>query len=110
MPSPYVDRGLIKWAPFDALNGYSSMLKEMRYRLRKQEKPILSNDQYEELNRHMQEAIVNDEEVEIQFFDCGYIKVSYGKIKKLDFVYKIVVLTTDEKIRAADIISVDLIS
>lgn len=110
MPSCYVDRGLIKWAPFDALNGYNSMLKEMKYRLRKHDKPVLSRDQYEELNRNIQEAIINDEEVEIEFYDRGYIKVSYGKIKKLDFVYKQVILTTEEKIPAIDVISVHLIS
>ena len=110
MPSYYVDRGLIKWAPFDALNGYNSMLKEMKYRLRKQDKPALSRDQYEELNRNIQEAIINDEEVEIEFYDAGYIKVSYGKIKKLDFVYKQVILTTEEKISALDVISVHLVA
>lgn len=110
MPSHYMDRGLIKWAPFDALNGYNSMLQEMKYRLRKQEKPILSNDQYDELNRTMEEAIINNESVEIQFFDHGYVKVSYGKIKKLDFVYKHVILTTEERIPAGDVISVSLIS
>lgn len=110
MPSYYMDRGLIKWAPFDALNGYHSMLNEMKYRLKKQEKPVLSDDQYEILNRHMQEAIINNEEVEIQFYDQGYMKVSYGKIKKLDFVYKQVILTTEEKIPACDVISVNLIS
>lgn len=109
MPSHYMDRGLIKWAPFDALNGYNSMLQEMKYRLRKQDKPVLSYDQYEELNRTMQEAIINDQDIEIQFFDRGYIKVSYGKIKKLDFVYKHVILTTEESIPAVDVISVNLI-
>jgi len=110
MPSHYVDRGLIKWAPFDALNGYNSMLMEMKHRLRKQDKPVLSDDQYETLNRHIQEAIQYHQEVEIQFYDQGYIKVSYGKIKKLDFVYKTIILTTKESIPANDIISVEIIA
>lgn len=104
MPSCYMDRGLIKWAPFDALTGYHSMLVEMKHQLGKQEKPVLSVDQYDELNYHMQEAMTSQQEVEIHFFDHGYTKVSYGCIKKLDYVYKLVILTTEEKIPADDII------
>jgi len=110
MPRHYIDRGILKWAPFDALTGYHPMLQEMRHRLGKQAKPVLSDDQYEILNRHIQEAIINDEEVEIQFFDQGFIKHSYGKIKKLDFIYKQVILSTKEKIPASDVLSVTIIS
>ena len=110
MRSGYVDRGILKWAPFDALTGYHPMLQEMRHRLGKQEKPVLSDDEYEILNRHIQEAMMYDEEVEIQFFERGYIKYSYGKIKKLDFVFKQVVLSTKERIPAVDVISVTIMS
>ena len=110
MPSQYVDRGLIKWAPFNALNGYHSMLEEMKYRLRKHDKPVLSDDDYEELNRTIQEALDMHADVEVHYYDHGYIKVSFGCIKKLDFVYKILVLTTEEKIPAIDVIKIEIIA
>jgi len=110
MPSQYVDRGLIKWAPFNALNGYYSMLDEMKHRLKKQDKPILSDDDYDELNKNIQEAMINQSEVEVNYYDRGYIKSSYGKIKKLDFIFKILILTTEEKIPAIDVLSIEIIN
>lgn len=110
MPSHYVDRGLIKWAPFNALNGYYSMLDEMKHRIKKQNKPVLSNDEYDELNRTIQEALMRHSDVEVHYYDKGYIKVSYGCIKKLDFIYKTLILTTEEKIPAIDVLKIEIIS
>ncbi len=28
--SNYIDRGLIKWMPFDALNGFTSMIQDLK--------------------------------------------------------------------------------
>ncbi|MFW5888858.1 MAG: YolD-like family protein [Bacillota bacterium] len=110
MPNHYVDRGIIKWAPFNALNGYNTMLKEMKLRTRKKQKPILSDDEYQTLNLNIQQAIREDLEVEIEYFANGYIKYSYGKIKKLDFIYKELILSTEEKIPAIDVLSLNLVS
>lgn len=108
MRSAYIDRGIIKWAAFDALNGYHSMLQEMQYRLGKKEKPILSDDDYETLNRNILSAIKNDSEVELKYYADGYIKTTYGKIKKLDYPNRLVILTTREKITAELIVSLDV--
>lgn len=110
MPSYYMDRGIIKWAPFSALNGYNSMLDEMKYRIRKNKKPVLSDDEYERLNQNIQAAMMNELEIEVYYFDKGYIKMSYGKIKKLDFVYKLLILNTEEKIPAIDVVSLEITS
>ncbi len=105
----YVDRGLIKWGAFDALNGYSSMLSEMRYRLGKKPKPSLSDDAYELLNRNLQEAWVEHREIEIQYYHDGYIRNSYGVIQRVDFDKRIVVLSTWEKLKADDIIEITIL-
>jgi hypothetical protein len=104
-----MDRGIIKWAAFDALSGYHSMLKEMQHRLGKKAKPILSDDEYELLNRNLQVAMNNHKEVELQYYSDGYIKTTYGQIKKLDFINKTVILTTYEKISADDVVNLVLI-
>ena len=109
MPSTYIDRGIIKWAAFDALSGYHSMLKEMQHRLGKKAKPILSDDDYELLNLNLQEAMNNRKEVELQYYSEGYVKTTYGQIKKLDFVNKTVILTTYEKILADDVVNLVII-
>lgn len=109
MPSQYMDRGIIKWAPFSALDGYSSMLHEMKHRIKKQEKPLLSDDEYELLNRNIQFAFVHNLEVEVQYFDQGYIKRSYGRIKKLDYIFKTLILTTEERIPALHVLALEII-
>ncbi len=84
MLKTYVDRGIIKWNAFDALVGYSSMLEEMRYRLGKKERPVLSDDDYEQLNRDLINAMQNRLEIEIRYFHDGYARFTYGTIKRVD--------------------------
>jgi len=109
MLNVYRDRGIIKWAAFDALNGFNSMLKEMRRRLGKVDKPILSVDDFETLNRQLQEALLDNLEIEITYYENGYSKTGFGKIKKLDYNNKMIILTTLEKISAYDILLIDLV-
>lgn len=104
----YVDRGIIKWSAFDALVGYHSMLEEMKYRLGKKERPVLSEDQLEELNRKLQEARTNDLEFELRYFSDGYVRFTFGKIRKIDFSSRMIVLSTMERFRAEDILEIIL--
>lgn len=109
MRDAYVDRGIIKWSAFDALNGYSSMLKEMQLRLRKKPKPVLSDDDFETMNRRLKEAIITECEVELLYYDSGYLKTTYGRVKKLDFNDKTIVLSTLERVSAFDVLTINLL-
>lgn len=109
MPSTYVDRGIIKWNAFDALVGYSSMLEEMRYRLGKKEKPILSDDVYEQLNRDLISAWQNHQELQIRYYHDGYGKFTFGTIRRLDFTNRLIILSTGEKFKAEDIIGLTIL-
>ncbi len=102
----YQDRGIIKWAPFDALVGYHSLITELKYRLGKRNKPILSDDQYDELNRNLNIAFHQNLEIEIEFFNQGYSKYTFGRIRKIDWINKIVILSSFERINALDIIEI----
>ncbi len=104
----YRDRGIIKWAPFDALVGYHSLIKELKYRLGKQNKPILSDDQCDELNQKLLLAFNQNLEVEIEFFNNGYMKYTFGNIRKIDFITKTIILSNYEKILAADIFNIHI--
>lgn len=106
MPSAYVDRGIIKWNAFDALVGYSSMLEEMRYRLGKKPRPILSEDDFEAMNRNLQEALQTKRDIELKYYHDGYIRFTFGTVKKVDFTRKEITLSTWEKFQAEDIIEI----
>jgi hypothetical protein len=106
MHNQYVDRGIIKWAPFDALVGYSQMIKELKFRLGKKDIPILSEDQLEELNGNLGVAYMSQSEITIHFYENGYIKETFGKIKKIDYINHLIVLTTLEKIKASSVVEI----
>ena len=102
----YMDRGLVKWGAFDALNGYSSMLAELRHRLSKREKPMLSEDALEELNYHLQEAYQNRCEVEVKYFADGFFRHTYGIIEGIDFQKRRILLSTKESLQAEMILAI----
>jgi hypothetical protein len=110
MPEHYVDRGIVKWQPFDALVGYHQILKELKYQIGQIEKPTLSDDALETLNRHLRDAIESGLEVELSYYQNGYIKETYGVINKVDYVTKRITLSTGEKIRAEHVLNIELIT
>lgn len=107
MHNHYVDRGIIKWAPFDALVGYGAMIGELKRRLHKSEKPLLSDDQYEELNQKMNLSMVHNLDIVISYYHDGYIRHSFGKVKRLDMISKTLIMTHAEKIPLYDILEID---
>jgi hypothetical protein len=104
----YVDRGIIKWAPFDALVGYHHILGQMRHRMGKSEQPILSDDQYQELNQKLHFAFQFNLDVDITYFHDGYSRTTFGKIKKLDFINHHIILMNFERIPSHQIIQIDI--
>lgn len=109
MLSTYHDRGIIKWAAFDALSGFNPMLREMKHRLNKSQKPILSQDDFENMNYTLEEAILDKKEIAITYYEEGYSKMTFGKVRKMDYNNKIITMTTQEKINAFDILNIDII-
>lgn len=107
VPSVYVDRGIIKWNAFDALVGYSSMLEEMRYRLGKKPRPVLSEDDFTEMDRKLQEAVATERDIELKYYHDGYIRFTFGTVKKVDFTRREITLSTWEKFQAEDIIEIN---
>lgn len=91
----YKDRGIIKWAPFDALVGFNSYLSEMIYEKEKISKPVLLEDKLEELDFILSEAFKNKLELQIEYFENGYIKTMYDHIKKIDYTFKEIKLNSN---------------
>ncbi|MFA6692716.1 MAG: YolD-like family protein [Acholeplasmataceae bacterium] len=103
----YHDRGIIKWAPFDALVGYHSLLKELRHRLGRSDQPTLSDDQYDELNRKLNFAFNKQKLVMIYYFEDGYTKNVSGHIIKLDWIKRKIILEGRYMINADQILEID---
>jgi len=106
MHNTYADRGIIKWNAYDALVGYSSMLSEMRYRLGKKNKPSLSDDALEIMNRNLQEAVQTKKDIELRYYYDGYIRFTFGTVQRVDYTTKEITLSTWEKFKAEDIIEI----
>jgi len=66
------DRGMIKWAPYKSLIEQEDYLLNMLYEKEKKEKPILSEDQLDDLNLKMRN-LIEGESVDIKYFKDGYI-------------------------------------
>jgi aminoglycoside phosphotransferase family enzyme len=108
MLSTYVDRGIIKWSPFDALVGYQAILEEMKYKRGKKEIPVLTDDAYETLNRALQIAYQTKQEIGVRYYLDGYIKSTHGLILKIDYTFKRIKLSTCEEFKAEDVIDIDV--
>src|SRR5690554_1376068 len=80
----YKDRGIIKWAPFDALVGFQNKIDEMLYERGKKEKPILCEDKLIEMDRVIMEALNEKKEVLVSYYEDGYIKNTYGFVEEVD--------------------------
>jgi len=109
MLNAYRDRGIVKWVAFDALSGFNPMLREMKHRLNKAKKPILSEDDFYNMNLVLGEAIFEEKEIAITYFEAGYSKITFGYVKKIDYNTKIITLSTSEKINAFDILGIQVI-
>ena len=107
--SNYHDRGILKWAPFDALTGQHTVIEEMIYNINKKEKAVLSDDEYEETDATLKEAFEKNKNVSIDYFKDGYTFTTFGFIKKIDSVKKAIKLDTEETILLEDIIQIKIV-
>ena len=106
--SEYHDRGIIKWAAFEALVSGDEILEKLLYNLYIINKPILSEDEYKELDQNLKEALDNDKKLIIKYYKDGYVFDSYGKIKKIDRINKSIILNTGESVKIDDIMDIKI--
>jgi hypothetical protein len=104
--SKYVDRGIIKWSPFDGLAGFNDMFTELRNRLTRMDKPVLLDDRLEELDEALQQALRNDTRILIEYFYDGHIRYTEGTILKMDAIHRKVLMDTKQSIPIQDILNI----
>ncbi len=100
----YRDRGIIKWAPFDALISYQSVLNAMRYERGKKEQPTLLDDQYQMLNQIITQAMRHHDLVYVTYYEDGYFKTVCGDIKAYDCFKKILIFSEGFHIKISMIV------
>jgi hypothetical protein len=105
----YIDRGIMKWQPFDALAGYQEMIKEMVHLKNKRQKPVLLEDKLEEMNRVIEEAISNKAVVRVTYYEDGYLYYESGYISKIDLYTQTMVLKPRVNLALDDIIQVEIL-
>jgi hypothetical protein len=85
-----LDRGMVKWAPYQSLVEQATSLAFMRRQKAKVAKPQLSNEAAEEIN----EILVDycDEEVTAKYWRDGFFYEATGPISRIDTVFRYLVI------------------
>ena len=84
-----------KWQPFDALEGYSSSLRDVEYKKEKKAKPILFPDELAILNEKLTNAYNEKLLVKVEYYKDGYIETITGIVTKIDLVNKEITMKQD---------------
>ena len=88
-----MDRKMIKWEAFNSVIYSSKIIKDVVKEKQKIKKPILSEEQLELINNQILEYYQTKEQVQITYYENGYINKISEYIKKIDSVNKKVYLT-----------------
>lgn len=87
-------RGMKKWQPFNALEHYDDYINSTICYKEKIEKPILSEDQIEEINNSL--ILYNHDEVNITHYKQGEILQTKGIITKIDIPNQILTINKNK--------------
>ena len=79
------ERGMVKYAPYQSLTAQAEVLARMREEKRYVEKPLISYDKAEEINRALTEY--DGEEITLVYWKAGRIERVSGHIRKIDPVF-----------------------
>lgn len=102
-------RGIVKWAPFATIPEQHERLNQFKQDQNKIEKPILSDDQLNELNDTLIFKMFREPNIEVSYFDDGYIQTIEGYIHKVDVHTQLLYLYEEtglSKINLKDIVEI----
>lgn len=104
--SKYVDRGIIKWSPFDGLAGFNDLFTELRNKLTRMDKPVLLDDRLEELDLKLKEVIEHQSEILIEYYSDGHVNYVQSMVLKIDTIHSMVWLTNKQRLPIGDILNI----
>ncbi|MGS0667657.1 YolD-like family protein [Staphylococcus arlettae] len=77
-------RGSVKWQPFASIPEQYEQIAQYIEDQNKIDKPLLSDDQLQQLNETLVFKMFNDPHINVRYFSNGYIKEKEGVIHKVD--------------------------
>ncbi|HEY8445185.1 MAG TPA: YolD-like family protein [Bacilli bacterium] len=92
-----------KWQPFDALAGHKEALRRVEKEFDKCPRPILSEDELEQLNYKIRN--INCKDVIIKHYHQGFFKEVEGEIKKIDEIKRELIIN-NERIKLCNIVEI----
>jgi len=77
-------RGIVKWQAFKTMPEQYEQLEQYIQDQDKIDKPILSDDQLNELNETLVYKMFHNPDITVSYFEGGYIQKKSGQIHKVD--------------------------
>ncbi|OIJ13366.1 hypothetical protein BKP35_09020 [Anaerobacillus arseniciselenatis] len=96
--SGYIDRGAKKWSMAMMLPEHVELLRKLEYEMTKVEKPILDQQEIEEVEATLSEAITSNSLVEFTYWKEGFILTKKGFVRSCDLYQKVFKLIDEEGI------------
>ncbi len=84
---PNIDRGMIKWAPFNSVISGKEIIYNIQKERNKKKMPILSDEQKQSNEQKIIEAFYEQKIISIQYFYNNNIIQKTGTIKKIDSTF-----------------------
>lgn len=100
------DRGEIKWAPFNSVINGKYLMKNIEKEKSKIPKPLLSDEQIENIENIIKEAYINKVLIEFTIYKGGFIKQIKGLINNIEPSNKKILLENHKYIYFCEIINV----
>ena len=85
---PKLDRGMIKWQPFDSVVSGKKMVRDVLMQKAKISRPNLSEDQIAVIEEKLISAFYDRETITLEYYTQGKIIKINDKIKKIDSTYR----------------------
>jgi len=101
------DRGMKKWAPYKSLEEQNPSLINMKKNKTKIEKPLISNEEAEEINEILVQY--HNERLIINYFRNGEICFKEGILKTIDPVNRLLILEDKTKIKFIELVKIQRI-
>ena len=101
-----IDRGFIKWMPFDSVTSTKNLLKNIVQEKNIIKMPSLSEEQINVNETNILRALHNNEEVKIIYFKNNKVYRFTTKIKNIQTTTKKIILDNNNHLSFSQIISV----
>jgi hypothetical protein len=100
----YLDRGIIKWMPFDALTGFGEMIRELTHAHKDVEVPLIFEDTLSTFEYTLQEAYQNKQLLHVIYISQKRKKACEGYVQEINLKQKTMRLSSGDIIDVSTII------